>query len=67
MDPLVGPVLPDGAVEKYAVIERDGDAETVAVRDDRLRWPDTMSEGPDGTMYVTASHIQDSALVQPRC
>lgn len=53
------------AVETYAVIERDGDAETVAVQDDRLRWPDTMSEGPDGTMYVTASHIQDSPWFKP--
>lgn len=53
------------AVETYAVIERDGDAETVVVQDDRLRWPDTMSEGPDGTMYVTASHIQDSPWFKP--
>ena len=53
------------AVEKYAVVERDGDRETVAVQDDRLRWPDTMSEGPDGTMYVTASHIQDSPWFNP--
>jgi sugar lactone lactonase YvrE len=28
--------------------------------DSRLRWPDTFSEGPDGTLYVTASHIMDS-------
>lgn len=27
-----------------------------------LRWPDTLAEGPDGSIYVTASHIQDSAL-----
>lgn len=53
------------AVETYAVIERDGDRETVVVQDDRLRWPDTMSEGPDGTMYVTASHIQDSPWFKP--
>ena len=53
------------AVEKYAVIERDGDAETVAVQDERLRWPDTLSEGPDGAMYVTASHIQDSPWFNP--
>lgn len=53
------------AVEKYAVIERDGDQETVAVQDDRLRWPDTMSEGPDGAVYVTASHIQDSPWFDP--
>ena len=28
--------------------------------DQRLRWPDTFSQGPDGAIYVTASHIQDS-------
>ncbi|MBW7970669.1 L-dopachrome tautomerase-related protein [Bradyrhizobium sp. BR 10289] len=28
--------------------------------DSRLRWPDTFSQGPDGHVYVTASHIQDS-------
>lgn len=28
--------------------------------DRRLRWPDTFSEGPDGRIYVTASHIQDT-------
>jgi len=33
----------------------------VVVQDPRLRWPDTMAEGADGTLYVTASHIQDMA------
>lgn len=28
--------------------------------DSRLRWPDTFSQGPDGAIYLTASHIQDS-------
>jgi hypothetical protein len=28
--------------------------------DPRLRWPDTFLQGPDGAIYVTASHIQDS-------
>lgn len=31
----------------------------------RLRWPDTFGEGPDGTIYVTTSHIQDSADDKP--
>ena len=53
------------AVEKFAVVERDGDTETVAVQDDRLCWPDTMSEGPDGAVYVTASHIPDSPWFKP--
>ena len=33
--------------------------------DRRLRWPDTMAEGPDSTLYVTASHIQDSFWFKP--
>jgi sugar lactone lactonase YvrE len=43
---------------------QDGRAEVV-VTDERLRWPDTMSEGPDGTLYVTASHIQDTYWFKP--
>ncbi len=53
------------APEQNAVVLRDGDDERVVVQDERLRWPDTMSEGPDGTLYVTASHIQDSAWFSP--
>jgi sugar lactone lactonase YvrE len=37
----------------------------VVVQDERLRWPDTFSQGPDGTIYVTTSHIQDSAFFKP--
>ena len=33
--------------------------------DRRLRWPDTFSEGPDGRIYVTASHIQDTNWFKP--
>jgi sugar lactone lactonase YvrE len=35
------------------------------VQDPSLRWPDTFGEGPDGTIYVTTSHIQDSADYKP--
>lgn len=42
-----------------------GSALETVVSDDRLRWPDTMSEGPDGTLYVTASHIQDTCWFKP--
>ena len=38
----------------------DGTMATIA-RDKRLRWPDSMAEGADGSIYVTASHIQDMA------
>jgi len=34
---------------------------SVVARDARLRWPDSLAEGADGSIYVTASHIQDMA------
>ncbi len=37
-------------------LERDGSF-TVVAKDRRLLWPDSMAEGPDGAIYVTASHI----------
>lgn len=37
-------------------------APSIVVQDKRLRWPDTLAEAPDGTIYVTTSHIQDSAM-----
>lgn len=36
-------------------------ATTVVAQDARLRWPDSLAEGADGAIYVTASHIQDMA------
>jgi sugar lactone lactonase YvrE len=41
------------------ILGADGNM-TPFLEDSRLRWPDTFAQGPDGTMYVTASHIQDS-------
>jgi sugar lactone lactonase YvrE len=37
----------------------DGKIEAV-LTDPRLQWPDTFSEGPDGFIYITASHINES-------
>jgi sugar lactone lactonase YvrE len=37
----------------------DGNA-SIVVQDDRLQWPDTFSAGPDGAIYVSASHINES-------
>jgi sugar lactone lactonase YvrE len=37
----------------------DGSRSRTVVQDPRLRWPDSLAEGPDGSIYVTASHIQD--------
>jgi sugar lactone lactonase YvrE len=58
------------APEEDAVKVRDLLAPTdtrpeIVVKDARLRWPDTLSEGPDGALYVTASRIQDSAFFKP--
>lgn len=39
-----------------------GTTPTIVVQDPRLRWPDTFAVGSDGTIYVTTSHIQDSAF-----
>ena len=44
---------------------RDGDRTTTLVQDRRLRWPDTFSEGPDGTIYITSSRIQDMNWFRP--
>jgi sugar lactone lactonase YvrE len=38
---------------------------TKVLSDVRLRWPDTFAEGADGTIYVTASHIQDTSWFTP--
>jgi sugar lactone lactonase YvrE len=37
----------------------DGSRSRVIVQDDRLRWPDSLAEADDGSIYVTASRIQD--------
>ena len=43
----------------------DGSGTRIVLTDRRLRWPDTFAEGPDGTIYVTASHIQDTQWFKP--
>jgi sugar lactone lactonase YvrE len=44
-----------------AVFRRDSSgALTRLFSDPRLEWPDTFTAGPDGTLYVTASHINES-------
>jgi hypothetical protein len=34
------------------------------VQDSRLLWPDSMAEGPEGAIYVTASHIPEMKMWQ---
>lgn len=47
---------------KVRDLSAKGSALTILIQDKRLRWPDTFAEGPDGTLYVTTSRIQDSAF-----
>jgi sugar lactone lactonase YvrE len=49
----------------YSVKRLNGATVETVLTDRRLRWPDTMAEGADGTLYVTASHIQDSMWFKP--
>ncbi len=48
------------AAEAFAVRRMEPDGRfTTLVQDPRLLWPDSMAEGPDGAIYVTASHIPE--------
>ena len=49
----------------FSIKRLSGDATQTVLADRGLRWPDTVSEGPDGTIYVTASHIQDTVWFKP--
>ncbi len=47
------------------VADKPGEGLRTLVKDDRLRWPDSFGQGADGTLFVTASHIQDSPWFRP--
>ncbi len=49
----------------YSIKRLNGARVETVLTDRRLRWPDTFSEGPDGRIYVTASHIQDTNWFKP--
>ncbi len=49
----------------YSIKRVRGTALETVLTDPRLRWPDTFAEGPDGRIYVTASHIQDTMWFKP--
>ncbi|MDB5895013.1 MAG: hypothetical protein JWQ88_2544 [Rhodoferax sp.] len=54
------------APEDDAIKVRDAQGLRTLVQDPRLRWPDTMTEGPDGSLYVTSSRIQDMNWFKPQ-
>ena len=49
----------------YSVKRLAGTTIRTVLTDRRLRWPDTFSEGRDGRIYLTASHIQDTMWFTP--
>jgi sugar lactone lactonase YvrE len=53
--------IEDNAVKARDLAQGPAGGLRVVVQDRRLRWPDTFSQGPDGSLYVTTSRIQDSA------
>jgi sugar lactone lactonase YvrE len=54
------------AVEDNAVRVREPSGEVVTlVQDERLRWPDSFAQHPDGAIHVTTSRIQDSMWFKP--
>jgi sugar lactone lactonase YvrE len=54
--------IEDNAVKARNLSQGPAGSLRTVVQDPRLRWPDTFSQGPDGSLYVTTSRIQDSAF-----
>lgn len=51
------------AIEENAVVYRRRDAVLITLgRDDRLAWPDSFAQGPDGSLYVTTSQIHRTPM-----
>lgn len=49
--------------EDNSVKVREAESRLVTVTQDaKLRWPDSLAEGSDGAIYVTASHIPDTRM-----
>jgi sugar lactone lactonase YvrE len=55
----------DNSIKVRNLAEGPGAPRRTVVQDPRLRWPDTFTQSPDGTIYVTTSRIQDSMWFKP--
>lgn len=54
--------IEDNAIKTRNLAQGPAGGLRTVLQDPRLRWPDTFSQGPDGSLYVTTSRIQDSAF-----
>jgi sugar lactone lactonase YvrE len=54
--------IQDNAIKARNLAQGPAGGLRTVLQDPRLRWPDTFSQGPDGSLYVTSSRIQDSAF-----
>jgi sugar lactone lactonase YvrE len=54
------------SVEDHSIKVRNGNAVKVLLQDKAMRWPDTFTQGPDGTVYVTDSRIPDMSFFDPK-
>jgi sugar lactone lactonase YvrE len=61
-DTLYVTSIEDNAIKARNLAQGPAGGLHTVLQDPRLRWPDTFSQGPDGSLYVTTSRIQDSAF-----
>jgi len=54
------------SVEDHSIKVRKGGQLSVLLQDKDMRWPDTFTQGPDGTIYVTDSRIPDMNFYDPK-
>ena len=46
-------------------LSQSGGKPRMLLQDKKLVWPDTFAEGPDGTIYLSTSHIPENAQFKP--
>lgn len=54
------------SVEDHSIKVRRGAQVSVLLQDKNMRWPDTFTQGPDGTVYITDSRIPDMNFYDPK-